>query len=148
MASLIPRMTHTSAAGSPSKSLMTTTWRWRSGSRARWRDTFLAVWRATMRSSASSVHGAGGDDHPPAALNRSGGTAGSSMRSVGVSRRSRTPAVRARLTTMRNSHVFSDDRPSNRSMPRTTPSQVSCTTSSATARLGTNVDASRSRGAW
>ena len=39
--------------------------------------------------------------------------------------------------------VRSAERPSNRSMPLITPSQVSCTTSSATARLGTCASASR-----
>jgi hypothetical protein len=45
---------------------------------------------------------------------------------------------------MRKSHVFSDDRPSKRSSPRSTPSHVSWTTSSATAWLGTYIRATRS----
>ena len=35
------------------------------------------------------------------------------------------PAERARLTRMLNSQVLNDDRPSKRSIPRTTPSHVS-----------------------
>jgi hypothetical protein len=38
----------------------------------------------------------------------------------------------------------SDERPSKLSSPLSTPSQASCTTSSATARLETNVEATRS----
>jgi hypothetical protein len=38
---------------------------------------------------------------------------------------------------MRKIHVLSDERPSKASIPRSTASHVSCTTSSATARLGT-----------
>ena len=45
---------------------------------------------------------------------------------------------------MVKSQVFSDDRPSNEPSPRSAASQVSWTTSSATARLGTNDSASRS----
>jgi hypothetical protein len=48
---------------------------------------------------------------------------------------------------MRNNQVFSDERPSKLSRPRSTASQVSWTTSSATA-LGTNEAASRSIGSW
>jgi hypothetical protein len=59
-----------------------------------------------------------------------------------------TPVLRARFTRMWNSQVRTDDRPSNRWMPLTRPSQVSCTTSSATARLGTIVWARRSSDAW
>ena len=44
---------------------------------------------------------------------------------------------RARLIRIRNSHVLRAARPSKRSMPLTTPIQVSCTASSVTARLGT-----------
>ena len=42
----------------------------------------------------------------------------------------------------------SDERPSNRSTPRTTANQTSCVTSSATARLPTVVSARRSRRGW
>ena len=63
-------------------------------------------------------------------------------------RASRAPAVRARLTRIASSQVRSDERPSKRSMPRSTPSQVSWTTSSATARLETNVEARRSMASW
>lgn len=55
----------------------------------------------------------------------------------GTVRRSRCPRAIARFMAIRNSHVFSDERPSKRSMPWSTPSHVSCTTSSATARHGT-----------
>ena len=55
----------------------------------------------------------------------------------GTLRRSRDPPRIATFARMRKIHVFSDDRPSNRSIPRTTAIHVSCTTSSATARLGT-----------
>jgi hypothetical protein len=83
----------------------------------------------------------------PAASNRAGSTTGSGS-ATGTLRCSRVPVVRARLTKIRNSHVLSDDRPSNPSSPRSAASQVSCTTSSATARLGTNEAASRSIGSW
>jgi hypothetical protein len=61
---------------------------------------------------------------------------------------SRVPVFLAWLTQMANSQVFSDERPSNPARPRSTASQVSWTTSSATARLGTNDAASRSIGSW
>ena len=64
----------------------------------------------------------------------------------GTLRPSRTPRVLARFVRMVNSHVLSEDRPSKRSIPWSTPSHVSCTTSSATARLGTYSIASRNRG--
>ncbi len=65
-----------------------------------------------------------------------------------MERRSRVPVVLARLTRMRNSHVRTEERPSNRLMPRSTPTQASWTTSSATARLGTSEQASRSMESW
>jgi hypothetical protein len=49
---------------------------------------------------------------------------------------------------MLNSHVFTLERPSKRPMPWITASQVSCTTSSATARLGTYWHASRTSDPW
>src|SRR5581483_6433531 len=52
-------------------------------------------------------------------------------------RRSRSPRVRARFSRMPTIQLRSEDRPSNRSSPVSTASHVSCTTSSATARLGT-----------
>ena len=55
----------------------------------------------------------------------------------GTVRPSRAARVFARLIRMRKIQVFSDERPSNAQMPWITPSQVSCTTSSATARLET-----------
>ena len=54
-------------------------------------------------------------------------------------RLSRVAVVRALFIRIRNSQVRRDDRPSNRSTPRTTANQVSCTTSSATASLPTKV---------
>jgi hypothetical protein len=45
---------------------------------------------------------------------------------------------------MERIHVFSDERPSKRSSPSITASQVSCTTSSATARPFTYVIATAS----
>ena len=61
-------------------------------------------------------------------------------------RRSRTARVLARLPTIRRTQVRSDERPSNRSSCRSTPTQASWTTSSATARLPTCTMASRSMG--
>ena len=55
----------------------------------------------------------------------------------GTLRRSRSPPRIATLVRMRKIQVFSDERPSKPSMPRITAIQVSCTISSATARLGT-----------
>jgi hypothetical protein len=55
----------------------------------------------------------------------------------GTERASRVARVFATLTAMRKIQVFSDERPSKRSMPRSTPTQASWTTSSATARLRT-----------
>ena len=59
-------------------------------------------------------------------------------------RASRSPRVRARLATIRRIQVFSEDRPSKRLRPCRTPSQASCTTSSATARVRTWLRAIRS----
>ena len=56
-----------------------------------------------------------------------------------MTRPSRCARVFAVLTRMRKTHVFSDDRPSNRSSAPRTRSQVSCTTSSASARVGTKI---------
>jgi hypothetical protein len=58
-----------------------------------------------------------------------------------TSLRARVIAV---LTRMRNTQVFSDDRPWKRSIPSITASQVSDTTSSAIARVGTRLAAIRS----
>ena len=65
-----------------------------------------------------------------------------------VLRCSRPAVVRARFSRMWNSHVLNDDRPSKRSTPRTTASQVSWTTSSATERFATTVPASLSNLVW
>ena len=62
----------------------------------------------------------------------------------GNERDSRTPLVRPTFARMLNTQVLSDDRPSNRSRPRTTASQVSCTTSWAEASVDTYVRATRS----
>src|SRR4051794_27780902 len=48
---------------------------------------------------------------------------------------------------MRKTHVLSEERPWKRSIPRRTPSQVSCTTSSASAAVGTYIRATASRAA-
>jgi hypothetical protein len=61
----------------------------------------------------------------------------------GTERRSRSPRVFAMFVRIRNIQVLSDERPSNRSIPFSTPIQVSCTTSSATAALGTYMRATR-----
>ena len=59
-------------------------------------------------------------------------------------RPSRWPRVFARLVRIRKSQVFRLERPSKRSMPLSTASQVSWTTSSAVARSRTNIWATRS----
>jgi hypothetical protein len=55
----------------------------------------------------------------------------------GTERRSRDARVLATLVGIRKIQVFSEERPSKRSNPRSTLSHVFCTTSSATARLPT-----------
>ena len=79
---------------------------------------------------------------------RSGSTAGSSSSGAsaanGTLRASRAPRVLAWLTRIERIHVFSDERPSKRSRPLITPSQVSWTTSSATERPFTYVCATAS----
>ncbi len=52
------------------------------------------------------------------------------------------------MTKIRNSHVFSDDGASNRSIPLTTLIHVSRTYSSATASLSTMDLANRRMGIW
>ena len=81
--------------------------------------------------------------HAPLASKRS--TTSSSGRPA---RRSRSAVECARLSRIRNSQVLNDDRPSNRSTPRTTAIQVSWHTSSATARLPTVAVANRSSRGW
>ena len=95
----------------------------------------------------------GGESQVPPPSNRDADTAASLSLTASVSptamvRRSRAPAVLARLTRIRNSQVRKEERPSNPPMPRSTPTQVSWTTSSATATFGTNEHASRSIAAW
>ena len=123
------------------------------------------VSRITRRCSAesSSASGSaarrrGGSDHMFAAagasggLKRSGSTLGpvscSAIAENGISRRSRSALVFARFVRMRKIQVLRDERRSNRSMPWSTASQVSCATSSATARSRTKVCASRTSAAW
>ena len=59
----------------------------------------------------------------------------SEMAENGTVRASRAPTVRARFTSIRKIHVFTEQRPSNRWKPSNSASQVSCTTSSATAAV-------------
>ena len=63
---------------------------------------------------------------------------------TGTLRPSRCPRVFAMFVRIRKIHVRNDDRPSNRSIPFSTPSQASCTTSSATACDDTYMRATRS----
>jgi len=86
----------------------------------------------------SVCHVTGGCAHAPFASNRD------SRSSSGRPARCSRPAVdRARFTVTLNSHVLKEERPSKRSIPRTTASHVSWTTSSATARLPTIAWAAR-----
>ncbi len=113
-------------------------------------------WRVSLASirSSGAFQGGGTTAHPPgqrgapAGRKWSAGTAGSSSSSSrarsaekGTVRASRTPRVRARLARMVKIHVFTDERPSNESMPRITASHVSWTISSATARSRRNTPA-------
>ena len=99
---------------------------------------------ATSRSSTCSDHGAGGGDHAPEPSKRSS----SSPPGKDVVRCSRPAVERARFRRVWNNHVVNDDRPSKRSTPRITASQVSSTTSSATERLTTTDSAQRSNRDW
>ena len=94
------------------------------------------IFAAITWSSTCSAQGSGGACQVPPASKQEASTTGP-MSSTGKLRRSRTPALMARLTRMRNSQVRNDERRSNRPMPRRTPIQASWTTSSATAPLGT-----------
>ena len=87
----------------------------------------------------------------PSGTNRSGSTEampGSSPAStsddIGTVRDSRTLRDLAVFVRIRNSQVLKDERLSNLSMPSRTPTHVSWTTSSATARVWTNSIATRS----
>ena len=106
---------HTSAADSPSS---------RVGPR------LGAGWRAAGRASRTDARRPGGHpgDHsrhrhtppaPGAVRSETGGVDAGQRPGSGDARRSRWPTLRARLTRMRNCHVFSDERPSKRWMPRT-----------------------------
>ena len=94
-----------------------------------------AIFAATSRSSTWSAQGSGGTPQVPAASNLAASTTGS-MSCTGTLRRSRAAALTARLITMRMSQVRNVERCSKLPMPRSTPTQASWTTSSATARLG------------
>ena len=80
----------------------------------------------------------------PASTAASGTRAGSCSAENGMLLPSRCARVFAVLTRMRNTHVLSDDLPSNRSRAPRTRSHVSWTTSSATARDGVKMRATRS----
>src|SRR6516162_8178467 len=143
LASLIASTSQTSALLIPSTSRKSTTSRWRPG-----RPSIAALssppsFSASIRSSASSIQCSGGADHAPSGLKGDASTTGPAS-ATGMVRCSRLPVVRARLTRMVNIHVRSDALPWKAGRPRSTASQVSWTTSSATARLGTNEAASRS----
>jgi hypothetical protein len=139
------RTAHTSPLLIPSTSRRNTTSRWREGRSSiqiRMRSASLP---ASIRPSAASIQCSGGSAQPPEASNRDGSTTGSGS-ATGTLRFSRVPVFLAWFTRMRNSQVLRDERPSNPPRPRSRPSQVSWTTSSAMARLGTNEAASRSIG--
>src|SRR6476469_198500 len=138
---------HTSSLDSPSTSRNVTTCFWPSGRAAMAPRTASAAPAAVRRSSTSSAHGVGGVAHAPDAAKRRGSTAGSSA-PIGIDRRSRRPVVRARLAQIWKIHALSVERSSNRPIPRTTASHVSCPTSPATARLTTNVPANRTSRVW
>src|SRR5512133_4178991 len=144
----------TSSDDSPSTSRMVITRRCISGSFAISDSMRLTASSEASARSGSSHQRTGGAAHAPAPLpartKRSGSTAANSpsvssraSAAKGTERRSRSPRVRARLTRMLNTHVRSDERSSKRSSPRSAASQVSCTTSSATAALGTYMRATR-----
>ena len=63
---------------------------------------------ASIRLSAASIQCSGGSAQPPAPLNRDGSTAGSGS-ATGTLRCSLLRVLRARLTRMRNSQVFSEE---------------------------------------
>jgi hypothetical protein len=145
--SLISSTLHTSSLLRPSTSRSVTTSRWRSGSSLMAERSRPASLAASSRSSASSTQRSGGVAQWPVASNRDRSTAGPAS-PIATLRRSRAPAVRARFTRIANIQVLTDERPSNPPMPRSTPSQVSWTTSSATAMLGTYPAARESIAAW
>ena len=132
----MPSTSRASPLDMPSTSRKVTISRWRGGSVSRAARSNSAIRPATSRSSASSIQCSGGAVQAPSGPNRDASTTGVGS-SIGMLRCSLVPVVRARLTRMVNTQVRSDDRPSNPLRPRKTASQVSWTTSSATARLGT-----------
>ena len=111
----------------------------------------LRVSRASSCGSGA-LHGSGNVIQPPGWMgfwNRSGSTVGSpppassSKAENGRDRDSRSARVFAVFVRMRKIQVLSDERPSKRPIPRSTPSHASWTTSSATAALWTKPRASR-----
>ena len=108
-----------------------------------WRDSLARTSRSGswVTASSESHH----PDHRPDCAKHALSKAGSSGPSDenGTLRASRPPLVIALFMTIRKIHVLSDDRPSNRSRPRITPSQASWTTSSAASFVATYAMATR-----
>jgi hypothetical protein len=67
---------------------------------------------------------------------------------MGTERTSCTPLAFAQFTRIRKTQDLKELRPSKRCSPFRTPSQASCTTSSALARLFTYIVATRSIAPW
>jgi hypothetical protein len=91
---------------------------------------------------------AGRQNHPGSTAGPAPSAPGRDSAEKGTVRASRAPRRLARFVRMRQSQVLNEERPSNRSIPRSTPSHVSWITSSATAGSATYSDARRTRGAW
>src|ERR1700761_6840050 len=143
----MPSTPQTSSLLRPSTSRRSTIARWRSGSRLSASSSRSCSPVANSRSSLSSTQWRGGDIQAPAASKRERSTAGPAS-PIGRLRASPMPVLLARLTRIWSSQVLKEERPANPSSPRSTATQVSCTTSSATAVLGTKAVASRSIVAW
>ena len=134
----------TSSLPSSSTSRSITTARCRAGIAASAARKVPPSAAAPIRFSTLSTQCSGGVLQAPFASNRAWSTAGSASASA-IVRASRVPALRAGLTRIARSQVLAmTSAPRNGSMPRTTPSQVSFTTSSATALDHTKVRASLS----
>ena len=140
-----PRTSLASSLERPSTSRSNTTSRCRDGSRSSAVRSAGAIESATSRSSMSSSQATTGWTHWPKESKNEGSTEGARW---GARRCSPEWAERTRLTKIRNSHVFNDDRASKRSIPFTTLIHVSWTASSATASLSTIDLANRSIGIW
>ena len=145
------RALRASSASKPSTSRIVITIAWVSGSAAIASSTTAIVSAASRRS--SGPHALGGAAQCPgkrvsSPRNRSGSTAGSDSSPTtaenGIDRPSRWPRVFAMFVRMRKIQVLRLERPSKAPIPLRTASQVSCTTSSATARLATYMRATRS----